>query len=805
MSWRYLAVFILLLAGFGLFLFPFGAVALPAGEVYSVGEVETVPPRAVRSTGIQSRAAETVDPVTVVAADSHAPSIVGLVLGPDDQPVAGAVIRYGSSAAVFSDEGGNFALQASMPQTLLSVSAEGMAASAVAGIAPGAEVVVKMTAEARLRGYVLCEQTGRPVGKGWVEAKWGGVARRTTTGEDGSFMLDGLSTGQVLLLAGGMGYETHRHSGYFLTTNDNSATLRLAPAGLIRGRVVSQMTGAALVGAEVEYVPTTSLSDFVRSVHTDGSGRFEFLAAGVTGASLRVAAEGHGPLRHSLAPGDRDRDLALQLGASPSPLQVIVVEDGHPKIGVTVVSDQGGVTRRSLTDRDGQVMFDLPNTSPVKLSCHTNDASASVFWLPARGSRATLTLQHCAAVDVYTEALAHIGQPVSVECREGVRHGLIDVHGRCRFAQLPTGPVIVLLGTDRLVVAQLMLHGGDEESVKLSGEQVTRVPLQVVDPSGMPIPGARWASRQTGHARVGSSGGFVDREGRGEVALLGQCTLTVSRQGYRPGEIQIDPFAGSGAVMRVELTAEHRLSGRVTDAATQTAISEFVVTCLPGKTEYSFSSPSGVFEIDSSGVASISVRAPGWRTSSASPTADAPMNIELKRDGGIFGRVLGPGGAGLGSVTVQLRPVSSGFAPASVQTRADGSYSLAGLRPDLYRLIVAVGGEELVSTDVVVDGAESRLERTLRVAQLPCVHVMVYDEDVGPASGAAVVFESNTLNGVRRRTVSTDADGYACVRDFLPGVYVIKSRQRARAALQVVTIQLGGEEPLIELTLQATH
>ena len=806
MPWRYLVVVTLLLAGLGLFLFPFGEVAQPAGEAGSVGEFEASQPSAERAAGSHSSPAELVASSTIVVGGAHTPSIVGLVLGPDDQPLAGAAIRYGSSAAVFSDAGGNFALQAATLRPLLSVSAEGMATRAVAGIAPGAEVVVKMAAQARLLGWLVCEQTGRPVGNGWVEAKCGGVACRTTTAEDGSFVLDGLSTGQVLLLAGGTEHETLRRSGYFLTKHENSTSLRLAPAGVIRGRVVSQVTGAALADAEVVFQPMASSPDNARSIKTDGSGRFEFVAAGVLGASLRVVADGPGQLRHLLVPGDRDHELELQLGARRAPLQVCVVQDGQPQIGVAVVSSQDGVAQRSVTNRDGQAMFDLPTASQVRLSCRTSDASASVVWLPERGSRATLTLKRRAVIDLHAEDPSLVGQLVSVECREGVRHGLIDADGCCRFAQLPSGSAVVLLGADRLVVAKLMLDGGAEESVVLSGEQTTSVRLQVVDRSGLPVPGARWFSRQEGRARYGSSEGFVDIQGLGEVAVFGPCTLTVSGEGYRKAEVRIDASAGGGALRRVELAPEQRLSGRVTDAMTRTAIGEFFVTCLPDETEYSFSSPSGMFEIDSSGgIESVLVRAPGWRKAKVIPTMDASMEVVLEREGGIFGRVIGPRGTGLGHVAVQLRAASGGVAPASVQTRADGSYSFAGVQPDAYRLIAAAGGEELAATDVVVHGAESRLQRTLEVARLPSVHVLVYDQDVGPASGAQVTLESTTPSGVRRRAVSTDADGYVCVRDLLPGVYLIRSKLRARTAVQVVNVDYAGDEQLIELALNATR
>lgn len=732
---------------------------------------------------------------------SRSAPIRGRVLDSNRAPIAGASVRYGGAAHVVSDDQGRFGFSASSQQALLQVSATGMADAALAGIAPGSEVVVVLEPQTSLRGWLLCERTGQPVPDGWVEVKQASVTRTARAGKDGSFVLDGLTSGRALLLAGGSQHDLVRRASFQLGEHDGPLTLRLPTAGRVHGKVLSHETGKAMADVAVVYSSGNGASGQSRTVHTDGEGRFDFGVAATADAKLQIAASEHAALTRRLTPADRDRELELQLSAPSAPSRIRVVEDGRPKRGVTVVCKQDLREQRVTTDREGLAHVRIDTSKPVELSCRTAYASATTTWIATNSEEATLELQTYASVEVIAEAARFAGLPVLVETRGGIHGGTIDGSGLCRLDDLCIGPVTVLLGPQRLVIGKALLRPGQHKPFAVTDRDLTNVTLHVTDDAGTPLAGARWMLRQPGSARVGTAQGFTGADGHAKVVAVGYGDLHVSRPGYLPTKIDIDSARDQGGFRTVTLKAERRIAGRVLDAQSQAPVEQFTVICLPGRTEQTFWSPTGEFAFAAPDVTAVQIRATGWETSPMLACDGTDIRAELQAAGGVHGRVLGPSGAGLAKVRVHLE--TTGIeSPPPVVTTADGSFAFVGVAPGGYRLSARSGTNMLTSTDLVVRDSRQRQHKVLRVAELPSVHVLAYDRNIGPAGATAISVECTTAGGVQRRTASADVDGYAHIRDLLPGLYTIKARTRGRRAVSLVNLSLDDEEPLVELTLR---
>ncbi len=190
--------------------------------------------------------------------------ISGIVLDPQGQPVAGAIVRLGrdrsSGQEVESDRGGRFTFEPMEPTKLvLEARAAGFAPSAPARslYAPGQieELTVRLQELMSLSGRVV-NADGQGVEGARVRAGRGGskmVPTDASSASDGSFEFDGLGSGKHWVSASKPGFATATKEGLEPPASDLEFTL--VAFGAIAGKVTTE--GGAVGEFVVEIVSVT--------------------------------------------------------------------------------------------------------------------------------------------------------------------------------------------------------------------------------------------------------------------------------------------------------------------------------------------------------------------------------------------------------------------------------------------------------------------------------------------------------------------------------------------------------------------
>lgn len=295
----------------------------------------------------------------------------GRVVGPGDEPVAGALVRLEpatettreatSARSALTDLGGGFGFDQVPPGSYrLLARREGLAMGSTAPVVEVASGPVRnLRLELAPGGVVLGRVLGLDpgeVGNLEVEARGPGPFRHGQVSAAGSYRIEGLSPGDWLVTAEVRG--SGRRAQARVSLREGEAEIRRdleLGAGLtVEGRV--RENGSPLVDAEVTlFGPTGSL---VASLRTDRSGSFRVEGLEPGTHSLEVASFGR-QLRHAeTLTIERDRSFDIEL-ATGSLAGRVVDATGSPVAGARILLEplagpaEGGAPRWLTTEADG--------------------------------------------------------------------------------------------------------------------------------------------------------------------------------------------------------------------------------------------------------------------------------------------------------------------------------------------------------------------------------------------------------------------------------------------------------------------
>jgi len=170
-----------------------------------------------------------------------------------------------------TDVDGRFALELAPGRPVeLEVRAEGFAPALVGDCTPGQELCVVLERGARLRGEVVSDQGGQPVGGGRVRVFHGDWVAELFVDEQGAFTFDELVPGEIGLLALPERAAIGRYKRFEVEPGGELEARLLVARGLsIAGRVIDARTGAPIPGASVRTNPGSS-----KRARADAGGRY---------------------------------------------------------------------------------------------------------------------------------------------------------------------------------------------------------------------------------------------------------------------------------------------------------------------------------------------------------------------------------------------------------------------------------------------------------------------------------------------------------------------------------------------------
>ncbi|MGE5345330.1 MAG: carboxypeptidase regulatory-like domain-containing protein, partial [Acidithiobacillales bacterium] len=262
------------------------------------------------------------------------------------------------------------------------------------GTAKGVEV--KVSRGGHLGGRVVDALSGQPVPGATVTSGGTGpaggplaaiadeIGDQLTTDADGTFVLDGIAPGKVLITVTHPDY-TDAHQTVDVGEGSSTAEIRMTAGGDLGGLVVSD-TGQPLPGADVVlqaagdtgFGRLTGAGGFSAVTDSAGHFRFDHLSAGRYSLAASLQSQASTPLTIVLADGQSRDDAVLQI-ATGATLQGVVA--GIPdswKNGMTVTASGGnswsGSTR---TGADGRFQFTGVPTGTVTLRGTAGDFAGS--------------------------------------------------------------------------------------------------------------------------------------------------------------------------------------------------------------------------------------------------------------------------------------------------------------------------------------------------------------------------------------------------------------------------------------------
>jgi hypothetical protein len=599
-----------------------------------------------------------------------------LALGPGDAGAGEAPL------VAMADEDGRFRFDHLVAGAYaLLVEAPGLAPARRGGVAvPGAEAVVRLAGQgAAVEGVVVAG--GVPVAGARVRlGSEGAVARETTSGSDGRFVLHGLGRGAAFVLRAAHGARASRAIAASTGEGAAPARLELGPAFAVTGVVVDER-GRPVPEVEVraESEPGDPLAEAM-TTQLDGRFRLGPLAAGAWRLSARAA-------------GFVARTLTL--GPAAPPEQRLVLTRAAELFG-RVVDARGAVV-----------------------------AKADVRCVAAGGDELAVIL---APLPLAAEAAALA--PGAGRAGVGVRALRTDAKGAFRVSELPPGAYHLEISrppSAPLRSPDWTLAAGEARDVgALALRDGTAVSGRVLDETGAPVGGARVQTTP-------SLGVFAETDGAGAFAFtLPPGRYAVSAAGPGAATVSVDVGATSPAPLELRLSrADARLEGLARDSA-------FRPLARARVRAYAFEAPVGGAAPDAAvPVATATTDAGGHFTLARVPAR--PLWIEVDQAGyPVAGLVVAPGaradvtvpvagalagevrergtGATLARARVEAVGPGGRRAQATVAARArdGGAFRLTRLSPGHWTVTASAPGYAPATRDVDVPASEILGEPSVR-------------------------------------------------------------------------------------------
>ncbi len=724
-------------------------------------------------------------------------TLEGLVLGSDQRPAAGALVRLeGPVTLRWVETGANGAFRLDgLPQTpggslVAEAGGAGRARSAVP-VSGTARLVLAPTAT--LRGRVSDGRTGQPVAGVRVGVAGPGGHAFARSATDGRFELRGLAPGRSTLTA-----DEPRYAAWSL------AELAL-PAGGAVVRDVALAPAAVLVGRVVDEggLPVADASGFLRR-GGDQAGPLAFLRGGQGEPDFRTGPDGRFEAAR-LAPGS---NLGLQVrhpDFEARALGGLELKPGRANAPLEIVLRRGLGLRGIVKDVRGQPLAD----AELRLSRSFEFA----------GGRGGMAVQFSVAGPAAGRAEEHSGPDGRFEFR-GLSAGDFSLQVRKPgFATRALDPVKVAEGAQPL---EIVLEAG----ATISGF--------VRDRAGKGLEGRTVVAREPG-VRGPLAGARTEEPSAGDGAFL--------IEGLTPGrtyEVALMDLAAPGRrgapvvapAEGVELVAAGlgRIEGVALDAESGLPLRDFGVSyearerggrlfvrggprggaLAPGE-KLEVHDDEGRFVLDGvpAGTWDVEASAPGYEKARAGAVTleedgqATGVEVRLRRGATLSGRVIEEGsGRPVADAEVNAEP--QGGEPrfrfgddeeGGARTGPDGRFELTGLAPGAYSVSATHPDFAEASESAQVKGpsatVELRLGRGSRLAG-------VVASGGRPVAGASVVLSAAGEGfggpfGPGAQSVTSDDAGRFRFERLTPGRYTMLATLRGQSSSPVEAVLQGSQ------------
>ena len=341
--------------------------------------------------------------------------IAGVVLGPEDAPIAGAAVTAGNryDQNVFRETttgaDGRFLLRNLRPEVqpvTATATGYGPASKSVTPSTNTVELTLKLKPSRKLTGVVLNPE-GVPVAgadinydpQDWEERQSLNIQWRTQSDAGGQFEWADAPDREVEVTVYKEGYATKSHTK--VKPGDEVNIIRLTRVRKVLGVVGNEDTGDPVPKFTVQWAlgdeqNFLSWSDSNRKEFTDPEGHFTLELNDEQHNVIRVEADDFEPRQVLLPPAQKDHvQVVVLLKPSPQPHGLVVNANGEPQPGVTVALSGGQnhvqLARGKLTSfnpgaggvqvTDAQGRFKLrPTVSPGRVVAASDTGYAQLPW-----------------------------------------------------------------------------------------------------------------------------------------------------------------------------------------------------------------------------------------------------------------------------------------------------------------------------------------------------------------------------------------------------------------------------------------
>jgi hypothetical protein len=596
---------------------------------------------------------------------------------------------------------------------------------------------------------------GRGGGGGGRGGRGGGRAsRRSTSGEDGGYRIDGLAGNLFTVSASGAGMQPVERSGIAAGAED--ADLVLVPGAALAGTVVFQ-GGDSAPNATISVSGPTSTQ-----VEAKEDGTFEVtgLAPGRYTLEARLENLATGKLETRVDRAQRVDGLQIVL-APTRPLVGRVLSPGGDPVAGAMISVQSADTQQQ-GGRGGFGGFGGGAGREIQMLAAAASAAASGTGASGGGP---------GAGDARTGADGSF----QVQNVQAGRHLILAVH-----PDYPSGETAVDIPSD-----------GDPPPVVIKLPPGGAIAGTAFDDMNQPLAGARVIATGGGHART------ADVQGDGSFMVQGLASANYNVRVMAPPRDQGQPprtisqsvgvIAGETTRVELKLAPGATVLGHLTRAGTpvpQTAVA-LMPTDGPFAAQRADTLDDGSFRFTDVPPGTYQLRSGNAVAALSVVQGDVAMDLVIPT-GSVAGVVLDAqtGDPVSGAGVLLYVPAATGATPGPAidqvfgraQTAGDGGFHMDGVDPGTYSLRVSATDFATSKQDGIAVTAAQPTTVSFRLDEGGTVVGTVRDESGNPVAGARVTAHNESLGISDPRgsaNVVTGQDGTFTLRALAAATYAL--------------------------------
>ena len=643
------------------------------------------------------------------------------------------------------------------------------------GVRPGDLVEVRLARAARILGVVLDDASAQPLEGVQIVAKLPGKLgdREQISDALGAFAFEDLPSGFIGLAIHAPEHVIPEPEEHELAVGEEKEIeVRLTAGKVIEGTLLSLRDDLPLENGEVTIGKRTGISD--------RRGQFEVRGLPASQLNVEARAEGHLPEGRNvnLSGSRRKAEVVFRLRHGAAVFGRVSGEDDTPVAGAQIKLFQSwgsGIrhmwedwsTRRCevVTDEFGQ--FELAGIQPQSWANYVvrakaegrPDAYSPTLKIKKPEDRVPVDIRFSLGAEIAGQVLDHDRNPVG-----GARVSLnpesvygwsahqrkqnvvgTDDEGKFRFHGISEGAYHVFVdarGYSRGWKNGLKVEGRQgppHVEIKLwKGEPIAGV---VIDRDDNPLEGAK----VTASAKGGQGTAVSDAEGRFDIAAVpeGPWRITASLEGYGryvKSKVQV----GADGLVRVEMSPQAVIRGRVIDAATSKPIRSFRIALSKEderrqgrmrtyfnqmfqsrEGEFQVQLPDGTYRMDVFSHGYVRHRVDKMKFEAGVEVDD--LEFRLHRGGAIEGYVRDTAGKPMSRVNVyrRLSLGSDDLWSRCTQTEHDGYFFVGDLDANSYDLALHRAGFPIERDLGIMVGGEAPAWREMTLNRVTRLQVKI--------------------------------------------------------------------------------